>query len=408
MKQSKLFIKTLKDAPKGAEAISHKYLTRGDFINQLAAGIYTYLPLGWRVHSKIEDIIRQEMNAIGSQELLMSTLIPKSLWQETDRWTKIDPPLFVVKDRHKKEFGLGPTHEEVITDLVRKRVSSYQDLPLYLYHIQNKFRNEMRATGGLLRVREFIMKDLYSFDSSEKNAMEFYKKVKQAYFRIFKRCQLEVVAVEADTGTIGGDLSHEFVLFAETGEDKILYCSSCGYGANVEKAGEVKTCPQCKKNLKIKHGIEAGHIFYLGDKYSQAMKANFADKDGKEKPIIMGCYGIGLGRLMAAIVEASHDEQGIIWPEGVAPFKVHLLNLINDKKAADKLYQEMVEHGIEVLYDDRDKAPGEKFAEADLIGIPYRLVISDKTIAQNSIEVKRRDNQETELVKLSEVISHVK
>jgi len=411
MLQSKLFTKTKKQAPKGAETISHKYLTRGGFINQLAAGIYTYLPLGWRVHSKIENIIRQEMNQIGSQELLMPTLIPKSLWQETNRWTKIDPPLFVVQDRHKKEFGLGPTHEEVITDLVRKRVSSYQDLPLYLYHIQNKFRNEMRATGGLLRVREFIMKDLYSFDSSEKNAMEFYEKVKQAYFKIFKRCQLKVVAVEADSGTIGGDLSHEFILFAETGEDKVLYCSNCGYGANVEKVGKVRTCPKCKKNLKTKNGIEIGHIFYLGTKYSEIMKAEFINKAGEKKPIIMGCYGIGVGRLMAAIVESSHDSKGIIWPESIAPYQTHLLVLGADKKvksSADKIYNNLQKNNIEVLYDDRDKNPGEKFAEADLIGIPIRLVISEKTLAKDSVEIKKRGESKERLIKVKELLKYVK
>jgi len=405
MKQSQIFAKTKKEAPKGAETISHKYLTRGDFIDQLAAGIYTFLPLGWRVYSKIENIIREEMNKLGGQELLMPTLIPQNLWQETKRWDKIDPPLFKVRDRHEKRFGLGSTHEEVITDLIRKRVSSYQDLPLYLYQIQNKFRNEMRATGGLLRVREFIMKDLYSFNSSEKDSLAFYEKIKIAYLTIFKRAGLEVVAVEANSGTIGGDLSHEFILFAETGEDKIFFCPKCRYGANFEKVGDLKECPECKGSLEEKSGIEAGHIFYLGTKYSKAMKAEFVDQSGKKKPIVMGCYGIGLGRLLAAIVEASHDEQGIIWPETVAPFKVHLINLVNDKKEADQIYRKMIENKIEVLYDDRDKAPGEKFAEADLIGIPYRVVVSEKTLSQNSVEVKKRNSHKIELIKIDKILN---
>lgn len=408
MRQSHFFARTKKQAPKGAETISHQYLTRGDFIDQTAAGIYSFLPLGWRVHRKIENIIREEMNNLGAQELFLSTLIPKSLWQETGRWKEIDPPLFKVKDRHEKEFGLGSTHEEVITDLVRKRINSYQDLPLCLYQIQNKFRNEMRATGGLLRVREFIMKDLYSFHVSEKDALDFYEKVKEAYFKIFKRCGLEVVAVEAESGTIGGSLSHEFMLIAETGEDKILTCPGCDYGANVEKAGKIKECPQCKGQLEEKNCIENGHCFYLGNKYSQVMGAKFTDKKGKEMPIIMGCYGIGLGRLMAGIVEAFHDEKGIIWPDKAAPFQVHLLTLGKDEKIktfADKVYKKLLDKKVEVLYDDRDdKSAGEKFAEADLIGIPYRAVVSDKTLEKDSVEVKKRDGQKTELLKTNNLI----
>jgi len=325
MKQSQLFTKTKKETPKGTETISHQYLIRGDFIDQMAAGIYSFLPLGWQVHQKIERIIREEMNNLGGQEIFLPTLIPQSLWQETGRWQTIEPPLFRVQDRHRKEYGLGPTHEEVITDLVRKRVNSYQDLPLYLYQIQNKFRNEMRATGGLLRVREFIMKDLYSFHPSEKDALEFYEKAKQAYLKIFNRCGLEVAVVEADPGTIGGSLSHEFMLLAETGEDKVLVCTKCGYGVNINKAGDIRKCPQCKEALKKGNCIEAGHAFYLGIKYSQVMAATFIDQAGQKKPIVMGCYGIGLGRLMATVVEASHDEKGIIWPASVAPYHIHLL-----------------------------------------------------------------------------------
>ncbi|MFH1387705.1 MAG: proline--tRNA ligase [Patescibacteria group bacterium] len=411
MLQSKLFTKTKKQAPKGAETISHKFLARGDFIDQTAAGIYTFLPLGWRVYNKVENIIREEINNIGGQELFMPTLIPKKSWQETGRWEKIDPPLFKVKDRHEKEFGLGSTHEEVITDLVRKRISSYSELPVYLYQFQNKFRNEMRATGGLLRVREFIMKDLYSFDVSKKASMDFYEKVRQAYIKIFKRCGLEVVAVEADSGTIGGDLSHEFILFAETGEDKIVFCPACNYGANIEKAGQATECPNCKKKLEQKSGIEAGHCFHLGTKYSQAMKAEFIDKDGKKKPIIMGCYGIGLGRLIAAIIEVSHDDRGIIWPTGVAPFDVHLLSIGNSEKVIEqskKVYQDLQKQGMDVLYDDRDKSPGEKFTEADLIGIPIRLVVSEKTLAKNSVEIKKRNEKEEKLVELKELLKYVK
>lgn len=406
MKQSKLFIKTKKQAPKGAETISHKYLTRGDFIDQTAAGIYSFLPLGWLVCKKIENIIREEMNNLGGQELFMPTLVPQNLWQETKRWETINPPLFRVKDRHKKEFGLGSTHEEVITDLVRKRVDSYQDMPLYLYQIQNKFRNEMRATGGLLRVREFIMKDLYSFNASEKESMDFYNKAKEAYLKTFKRCGLEVTAVEADSGTIGGSLSHEYILFTETGEDKILVCSKCGYAANVEKAGDIKECPNCQSSLEKKNGIEVGHTFYLGTKYSEAMKAEFVDKNGKKKPIVMGCYGIGIGRLMAAAVESSHDNNGIIWPKNISPYQVHLLDLECNGEA-EKIYKDLLDNK-EILYDDRDdKSAGEKFADADLIGIPIRLVISKKTLDKNSVEIKKRGSKKIELIEINNIVKKI-
>ena len=408
MRQTQLLSRTKKEAPKGAEAVSHKYLTRGDFVDQIAAGIYTFLPLGWRVYKKVENIIREEMNKLGGQELFMPALVPKKLWSETGRWEKIDPPLFVVKDRHEKEYGLGSTHEEVITDLVRRRVQSYQELPFSLYQIQNKFRNEMRATGGLLRVREFIMKDLYSFHTEEDDLMDFYHKVKDAYIRIFERCGLQVVAVEAESGTIGGSLSHEFMLLAETGEDRVLICEQCGYGANVEKIGEAKTCPECQGNLIAHSCVEAGHAFKLGTKYSEAMGANFIDKDGKSKPILMGCYGIGLGRLIASVVEASHDDNGIIWSPSIAPYSIHLIELSGKdtevRSKAEDIYRQLENSKKEVLFDDRgNKAPGEKFADADLIGIPLRIVVSQKTLAEDSVEIKYRNQKESSLCKIKEL-----
>lgn len=406
MRQSQLFAKSKKDFIKGAETISHKYLVKGDFIEQIGAGLYSFLPLGWLVYKKIENIIREEMNGLDAQELFLPSLIPKKMWEETGRFETIDPPLFRVKDRHNKEYGLGSTHEEVITDLVRKRIKSYQDLPLALYQIQNKFRNEMRASGGLLRTREFMMKDLYSFHASQKDLSQFYEKVREAYLRIFKKCGLKVAAVEADSGTIGGESSHEFMLLAETGEDKIFICSACGFGANLEKVGELKKCPQCQAGLEKKNSIESGHIFNLGVKYSQAMKAYFRDKDGREKPLVMGCYGIGLGRLMAAIVEASHDERGIIWPDGVAPFNVHLLQLGEDRKIkakVEEVYKKLKENGADVLYDDRDKSAGEKFADADLIGVPMRIVVSEKTVKNESLETKKRNEDKVKLVKINQI-----
>jgi len=412
MLQSQLFYKTLKEVPKEVEVISHQLLTRADFIDRLASGIYSFLPLGWRVHKKIEKIIREEMVAIGGQEVYLPILIPKNLWQETGRWKTIDPPLFKLRDRHGAEFGLGSTQEEVITDLVRQRIKSYKDLPLYLFQIQDKFRNEMRSAGGLLRVREFIMKDLYSFHTSKEEAIKYYQKVKKAYFRIFKRCRLQALYVEADPGTIGGELSHEFMVLSETGEDKVLICKKCGFAGNVEKFKRISVCPKCGGLLEERSAIESAHAFFLGTKYSKAMSANFVDKMGKIRPIVMGCYGIGLGRLMASIIEIHHDSKGIIWPKEVAPFQVHLLRIEKTprlKKASEKIYEDLLNSGIEVLYDDRDdKTAGEKFAEADLIGIPIRLVISERTLKQNCVEIKKRSEKRTKLIKIANLREYVK
>ncbi len=407
MKQSKLFSRTKKQASKEIQAISHKFLIKADFISQVSSGIYNFLPLGWRVYKKIENIIREEMQGVGGEEIFMCSLIPQRLWVETKRWTEIDPPLFKVKDRHKKMFGLGPTHEEIITDLIRKRVKSYKDLPFSLFQIQNKFRNEMRPTGGLLRTREFMMKDLYSFHSSEKDLKSFYEKVKKAYFRIFKRCGLKSICVEADPGTIGGKSSHEFMVVSKDGEDKIVICPKCNFGSNLEKAGKVKKCPECRSILKIQKAIEVGHIFALGTKYSEAMKANFTDKSGSSHPIIMGCYGIGLPRLLSVIVEVNHDQEGIVWPKSVAPFDVHLLALENSnqvKKVSEKIYKDLQKSNIKVLYDDREeKTAGQKLIDTDLIGIPWRIVVSERSLSKNCVEVKKRDKKKVSLICPSKV-----
>ena len=407
MKQSKLFSKTKKQAPKDTQAISHKFLIKADFISQVSSGIYNFLPLGWKVYKKIENIIREEMKGVGGEEIFMCSLIPQRLWVETKRWTEIDPPLFKVKDRHNKMFGLGPTHEEIITDLIRKRVKSYKDLPFSLFQIQNKFRNEMRPTGGLLRTREFIMKDLYSFHSSEKDLKSFYEKVKKAYFRIFKRCGLKSICVEADPGTIGGKSSHEFMVVSKDGEDKIVICPKCNFGSNLEKAGKVKKCPECGSILKIKKAIEVGHIFALGTKYSEAMGANFTDKSGSSHPIIMGCYGIGLPRLLSVIVEVNHDQEGIVWPKSVAPFDIHLVALENSnqvKKVSEKIYKDLQKSNIEVLYDDREeKTAGQKLIDTDLIGIPWRIVVSERSLSKNCVEVKKRDKKKVSLICPSKV-----
>ncbi|MDD2696719.1 MAG: proline--tRNA ligase [Candidatus Pacebacteria bacterium] len=410
MLQSQLFAKIKKTAPKEAEFISHKYLLRGDFIEQSFSGVYRLLPLGFKVFKKIEDIIREEMLNLGAQELYLPVLQNKNLWLETNRWQTFDPPLFKLKDRHQKETALGPTHEEEITDTFRKRIKSYQDLPLYLFQIQNKFRNEMRATGGLFRTREFIMKDLYSFHTDERDLADFYEKVKKAYFRIYQRCGLNPLCVEASSGTIGGDFSHEFMVLSPVGEDKILVCKKCKSAANVEKIGSIKNCRKCKSALEEKSCIEIGHIFNLGTKYSKIMKAEYLDKSGKAKPAIMGCYGIGLQRLMAAVVETNCDKSGIIWPKEVAPFAIHLIQIGDDqnvRKVAEKIYQDLQKSGKEVLYDDREKSPGEKFAEADLIGIPLRMVVSPRTLAEDSVEIKKREESQIKLVKINQIKNYV-
>lgn len=371
MKQSQLFAKIKKENPREAETINHKYLVRAAFVSQALAGAYRFLPLGKIVLEKIKNLIREEMIGLGAQEVELTALQNKSLWLETGRWNKIDPPLFKFKDRRGKELALGSTHEEDITDIFRGDVQT----PLALFQIQTKFRNEMRPTGGLLRTREFLMKDLYSFHADKKDFSQFYEKAKKSYFRIFKKCGLNPVCVSADPGTIGGDFSHEFMVPSPAGEDKV----------------------------KGKSAIEVGHIFCLGQKYTRAMKV--------QKPVIMGCYGIGISRLMGTIVEENHDDRGIIWPQAVAPFRVHLIPIENSqkvRKASAKIYSDLQKAKVEVLYDDRTgKTAGEKFAEADLIGVPIRLVVSQRTLAKNSVEFKKRSEKKTRLVKLGQVKSYV-
>ena len=540
----------MKEAPAEAEVPSHKLLLRAGYIRKLASGIYEYLPLGLRVLRKIENIIRKHMDEAGALEVLLPILTPAELWQETGRWDVYGKELFRLKDRKNRDFALGPTHEETITDLVRKNIHSYKDLPKNFYQIQTKFRDEARPRYGLIRGREFIMKDAYSFDISEEMAVKSYEIMKETYHKIFSSLGLDYIMVEADVGAIGGKYSHEFVVKVPNGEAHIVYCEKCGYAANVETANYefeldklppeeekplekvhtpnvssvedvarflnvdtkkiVKTlvyilsdgrkiavlirgdrelnetklinyfkvldcrlatseeleemgivegfvgaigldlpiyadisvkdlhnfviganekdyhfinvniprdfepiefvdfstakendpCPVCKSPLKETTGLEVGHIFLLGTKYSEAMKAYFVDKDGKEKPIIMGCYGIGVSRLMAAAVEQSYDENGIIWPEEIAPFKLMILPLNvkdeNIKNKAEEIYKKALDLGIEVLIDDRNISAGAKFKDADLIGIPYRIVIGRK-LKDGVIEFQKRTGEKEEI-----------
>jgi len=405
MRQSQLFTKTLKEAPKDEKSINAQLLIRAGFIDKLTAGVYSFLPLGLRVLKKVENIIREEMENISGQELLLPALHPKEIWQKTNRWQY--PEMFKLKNRSGKDFSLGWTHEEVITSLMKKFIRSYKDLPVFVFQIQDKFRDELRSKSGLLRVIEFIMKDLYSFHYDEKDLDIYYEKAKKAYFKIFKRCGLEKYTfLTLASGGAFSKYSHEFQTITSYGEDEIYLCPKCKIAINKEIIKEEKyQCTKCKsKKLEIKKSIEVGNIFKLGDKFSKAFNFYFKDKDGKEKLVQMGCYGIGLGRLMGAVVEVFHDEKGILWPNELSPFHVHLICLGNDqklKRETEKIYQILRKEKIEVLYDDRDRAPGEKFADADLIGIPFRIVISEKTLKSNSLEVKERKKKETQLVKIT-------
>jgi len=557
---SKLFGKTQREVPAEADTVSHQLLLKAGMIHQIASGVYSYLPLAWRVLRKIENIIREEMDAAGGQELMMPVLQPIEMWQETGRDGAFGKGLFTLSDRRERTLVLGPTHEEVITQLVSHNVQSYRDLPLLLYQIQAKFRDEPRPRGGLIRVREFLMKDLYSFDADEDGLDQSYHKMLQAYQNVYRRCGLPNLLVEADSGAIGGKDSHEFMVITETGEDEVMYCPKCGYSANTEKAQSVKAklpdeeplaveevdtpgmatieevsnflkvpqshtlkavfyiadgklvfvvirgdievnevklknilhcselrlateaevieagivagaaspigisgikiiaddsitsganfvaggnkpdthlrnvnyprdfkvdlmadialarageeCLKCGTGLSSMRGIEVGHIFKLGTLFSEKLGAFYIDADGVSHPIVMGCYGIGLDRLMAAAIEQNHDDKGIIWPSPIAPYHVYLCPLYMEnpqvETTAENLYAELENNGLEVLFDDRIQSPGVKFNDADLLGIPVRVTISPRTLEKNSVEVKWRSEKEAQLLPLEEITERLK
>lgn len=412
MKQSLLFVPTLKNAPKDAEVKSHKLMSRAGLIKQVAAGIYTYLPLGYKVIKKIEEIIRQELDAIGASELLMPALQPRDLWEESGRWDKYGPELMRLKDRKDRDFCLGPTHEEIITQVVRDYLNSYKKLPLALYQIQTKFRDEMRPRFGLMRGREFIMKDAYSFSESNEDLDVWYQKFTDAYIEIFRRCGLDTKIVASDTGQIGGDEADEFMVMSEVGEDTITYCTSCNYGSNQEHSGLKKgdACPKCGGVIDEAKGIEVGNIFKLGTKYSESMNAKFQNKEGKLAPAIMGCYGIGISRTLMAAVEQHSDDNGIIWPEEIAPFKVHVIP-VNTKdetqvKLAEEIYNEFKKNGVEVLIDDRNERAGSKFKDADLIGLPHRIIVGKKA-SEGIVEYVKREDGVKEEIKANTALQKV-
>ena len=424
MLQSKLFTKTQKTVSVDEISKNAQLLIRGGFIYKNSAGVYTYLPLGWRVIEKISAIIREEMNSIGATEMFMPALVNKEYMEATKRWDKevgfkvvsqLDIDNLTSKTHNltpkthnlTPNYVLGWTHEEVIASIVSNYVSSYRDLPFFAYQIQTKFRNEKRPKSGLLRGREFMMKDLYSFHTDQKDLECFYEVVKFAYLRIFERCGLQAFYTLAPGGDFTKGLTHEFQILADVGEDIILHCDKCNYAENIEisKLKKGDKCKECKGKMQIANAIEVGNIFPLGIKYSEALNLKYKDEDGKEDYVVMGSYGIGLGRLMATIVEKYNDDKGIIWPASVAPFDMHLLSL-DKNKDAEKIYQTLVGKGVQVLYDDRDASAGEKFADADLMGIPARLVVSEKSLKSGGVEMKMRDSDKVEVTSMEKFIKN--
>ncbi|MCU0651635.1 MAG: proline--tRNA ligase [Candidatus Omnitrophica bacterium] len=411
---SKTFIPTLKETPQEAESISHQLMLKAGLVRMLMAGVYSYLPLGLRVLNNIEKIIRAEMEAAGAAELLLPALQPKELWVKSGRDTVIADVMIEFIDRRGRHICLGPTHEEVITELVKSYVSSYRQLPMVLYQIQAKFRDEIRPRFGLVRSCEFIMKDAYSFDKDQQGLDKNYQAMHQAYKRIFSRCGLDFLTVAADSGVMGGSVSHEFMVGASDGEDIVLLCPQCKQAKPFKDETKL-TCPECGIILQKTNTLEVGHIFQLGTKYSAALGANFVDDKGKQQPVIMGCYGIGVSRLIAAIIEQNHDKDGIIWPAEISPYQVSIIALdVTDElifKKALEIYEKLKAEGIEVLLDDRDERAGVKFKDADLLGISTQIVIGREFSKTGAIELKmRRDNNkitgkaEEILGKLKEVL----
>ena len=438
MRLSRYFMPILRDTPKEAEIVSHRLMLRAGLIRQEAAGIYAWLPLGLRALNKVNAIIREEQNRSGAVELLMPTVQSAELWRESGRYDAYGKEMLRISDRHEREMLYGPTNEEMITEIFRAYVRSYKDLPLNLYHIQWKFRDEIRPRFGTMRSREFLMKDAYSFDLDQASARHSYNKMFVAYLRTFARLGLKSIPMRADTGPIGGDLSHEFIILASTGESEV-FCHADYLGFDVPPAAtnfddveglqgivdrwtslyaatsEMHDAPAFEAIAKEKRmsarGIEVGHIFYFGTKYSAPMGAKVMGPDGQEREVHSGSYGIGPSRLIAAIIEASHDEQGIVWPDAVAPFDAMLLNLKTGDAATDeasaRLYSGLSAAGVEVLYDDRDERPGGKFATADLVGIPWQILVGPKGLAEGKVEVKRRATGERELLPVGDVVARL-
>lgn len=415
MRQSQLFGKTLREDPTDEVAVNARLLERGGFVYKTMAGAYDYLPLGWRVLEKINRVIREEMNAIGGQELLLTALQPKERWMTSGRWATLAEIMYQFKDHSGREVGLAATHEEPLAEIATRSILSYRDLPLAVYQIQTKFRDEPRAKSGVIRGREFLMKDLYSFHRDERDLDRFYARADRAYQTIFKRLGLAFFVTEASGGTFTKQFTHEYQVLADAGEDHILYCPRCRYAQNQEiTTMRIATkCPQCgRADIVAGKSIEVGNIFKLGIKFSTSFGLVYSDERGGKRPVVMGSYGIGPGRLMGTLVEVSHDERGIIWPDAAAPFRVHVIEVKSGKsavkRAAEALYKKFVAKGVETLYDDRDdKSAGEKFADADLIGIPWRAVVSERALAKKGVEVKRRSEAGAKVVSVEKLVKMV-
>jgi len=404
VKLSKLFTKTRKDYPKDEISVSSQLLIRAGYIDKLSAGVYTLLPLGLRVCNRISSIIRSEMEDLGASEVLMPTLIPKENLQQTGRWETFDA-LYKLKGTNDKDYALGATHEEVVVPLARQFVFSYKDLPFGIYQIQNKFRKEARAKSGVLRTREFLMKDLYSFHLCENCLDEYYDKVQATYWNIFKKCGIkDKTYLTFASGGSFAKYSHEFQMETEAGEDEIYVCKKCRTGLNREILDKEFKCPSCGAiEYDLVKAVEVGNIFKLKDAFSQPFNLKFVDKEDHERIVMMGCYGIGIQRLMGAVAEVGHDEDGLTWPEQIAPYRAYLIGLDDTASEALELYKELTKAGVEVIYDDRDVSAGGKFADCDLMGIPYRIVISKKT--DGKFELKKRSSKETEILTKEELFS---
>jgi prolyl-tRNA synthetase len=404
MKMSQMAFKPLKNPPANADTVNHKLLVQAGFVRQLMAGVYTYTPMGLRVLNKIRNIIRKEMDAIGGQEILMPSLHPKQNWVTTGGWDNIDV-LFHLNSRTGKEYALGQSHEEIVTPLAKDMINSYKDLPLALYQIHWKFRDELRAKSGILRGREFEMKDMYSFHETQADFDKFYQQVKEAYIKAYRNVDLVAKVTEASGGNFTEKISYEFMVLTDAGEDDIFYCPSCEFCVNSEiaKQKEGDECPKCHgAKLEAARASEVGNVFELGQKYTKDFDLTYNDATGKTQHPIMGCYGWGTTRTMGVIVEKSSDEKGIIWPLSIAPYEVIISSLKGAEHKAQQLYNDLKEHKVEVIWDDRDESPGSKFAAADLMGIPVRLVLSTRN--NDKIEWKSRKEQDAELLDYDTVL----
>ncbi|MDD4908575.1 MAG: proline--tRNA ligase [Candidatus Omnitrophica bacterium] len=411
---SKAFIATSKESAETTESISHQLILRASLMRMLMAGVYSYLPLGLRVLNNIESIIRQEMNKCGAQEVFLPALQPQELWSKTGRLDVIGDVMIKFTDRRGRKVCLGPTHEEIITDLVRAQVASYKQLPFILYQIQTKFRDEVRPRFGPIRACEFIMKDAYSFDRDQAGLAQAYDSMFQAYNRIFTRCGLNFLTTEADSGVMGGNISHEFMVPSQMGEDVVLHCEKCGYTRGFKEADtDNSACPKCQGAFKKTNTIEVGHIFQLGTKYTQSLEANFLDDKGESHSIIMGCYGIGVSRLISAVIECNHDKDGIIWPKEVSPYKVVIIPTEASDGAimseAARIYEALTQEDIEVILDDRDERAGVKFKDADLTGIYLQVVVGRDLLKSGELELRlRKDKSNKIMAKKEAVIEQIK